>query len=346
MEMALRASKEAESQQREFLETLLRNARVCVAVMEGDELRYTLVNRAYQELRPELPMIGRTVAEVFPEAAAIGVDDHLRRVLRTGEGEEAFGYHAPVRGKPDARWDHQIVVLPEVKGRNRSVLLITWDSTAHYRARDALRESEQRLQIAKEAAGFGVYVYDIASGHISWDERIRSIWGASTEEPITYERFMDGLHPDDRGPTQAAIDCALDPRLNGNYRAEYRVINPCNRRTYWVYATGFTEFSDGKPARMVGAVQDITSEKEAKTALMDSQAHLQEADRQKDEFLAMLGHELRSPLSAIRTASEFLRLQVGDNPQIGKTQDVATLERTVAHLIARDTRSDSAPPQA
>ncbi|ACY13958.1 chemotaxis protein CheB [Haliangium ochraceum] len=330
MEMALRTSRRNESQQRQFLETLLENAKVCVAVMEGDELRYTLVNRAYQNLRPDVSMVGRTVAEIFPEAVAVGVDNDLRQVLHTGEMQVQYGYHAPVPGRLDARWDHQVVRLPESEGRARSVLLITWESTEHYRTQGALRESEQRLQIAKDAAGFGVYAYDIVSGGISWDERVRSIWGVSADEPLSYELFLSGVHPGDRVVVEAALERACDPGGNGHYRAEYRIINRHDGKTYWASSTGFVEFIDGEAARLVGAVQDVTVEKDAKAALLASQMSLQEADRQKDEFLAMLGHELRNPLAAIRTASELLRRKLGGNPEFTRMQEV--LDRQTLHM--------------
>jgi PAS domain S-box-containing protein len=145
-EEALRESELQQSRQRHFLETLLNYAQACIAVMKGRELRYTLVNRAYQALHPEMAMIGRTYREVFPDAAVAGAEALLQTVIETGEPHADYGYHAPIPGKPDAAWDHQMVRLPLEEGEEPSVLVITWDATDHKRAQEALERSNRELE--------------------------------------------------------------------------------------------------------------------------------------------------------------------------------------------------------
>src|SRR4029077_19585829 len=77
---------------------------------------------------------------------------------------------------------------------------------------------------------------------------------------------------------------------------------------------------------VVGAskvARDITERKRAEAAL-------READRRKDEFLAMLAHELRNPLAPIRNAARVLRLAGPDQPDLRRAEDI--IERQVAHL--------------
>jgi nitrogen-specific signal transduction histidine kinase/CheY-like chemotaxis protein len=80
---------------------------------------------------------------------------------------------------------------------------------------------------------------------------------------------------------------------------------------------------DGKPARMIGAVISIDAYKKAEAALRDS-------DRRKDEFLAMLAHELRNPLAPITTAAEILRLASGDPARVKQAAEV--IGRQVRHV--------------
>jgi PAS domain S-box-containing protein len=79
----------------------------------------------------------------------------------------------------------------------------------------------------------------------------------------------------------------------------------------------------GRVVRWFGTSTDVTEQ-------MQVEERLQEADRQKDEFLAMLGHELRNPLAAIRTASELMKVSSDANPTLAKTQ--AVLERQTTHM--------------
>jgi signal transduction histidine kinase len=76
---------------------------------------------------------------------------------------------------------------------------------------------------------------------------------------------------------------------------------------------------------------DVTDRTSAEVALRQSESSLREADRRKDEFLAMLAHELRNPLAPIRTGLELIRL-AGDTP--GAVERVrATMERQVGHMV-------------
>ena len=76
---------------------------------------------------------------------------------------------------------------------------------------------------------------------------------------------------------------------------------------------------------------DVTDRTSAEVALRQSEAELRDADKRKDEFLAMLAHELRNPLAPIRTGLELIRL-AGDTP--GAVERVrSTMERQVAHMV-------------
>lgn len=130
---------------------------------------------------------------------------------------------------------------------------------------------EERLRIAKLAAGLGIHEYRPPTGEILWDERVRELWGIGPDEPVTYELFMSGLHPDDRGPTQAAVNAALDPAGGSVYRAQYRVISRADGVTRWIDATGHVTFEDGRAVRLVGTVIDITAAKRTEAALRESE---------------------------------------------------------------------------
>ena len=75
----------------------------------------------------------------------------------------------------------------------------------HHRALEAaeraVRDSEARLSVAKEAAGLGIHDFDVVSGTVSWDARVRDLFGVPAERTITYQTFIDGVHPDRGRPT-------------------------------------------------------------------------------------------------------------------------------------------------
>jgi PAS domain S-box-containing protein len=135
----------------------------------------------------------------------------------------------------------------------------------------ALSEGDQRLRVARDAARLGIYEYDVASGSILWDARVRQLWGVGPDVPITIDTFFEGLHPEDRAATQTILDRALDPAGNGEYYAEYRVLGRDDGIERWVAASGQVFFENGRPVRMVGTGQDISEQKRTEAELRESE---------------------------------------------------------------------------
>lgn len=92
-----------------------------------------------------------------------------------------------------------------------------------------------------------------------------------------------------------------------------------------------TRISGEGPASFTGFVRDITSRKSAEEAVRLSEERLKDADRRKDEFLAMLAHELRNPLAPIRTGLQLVRL-AGDTPAaVERVRPM--MERQIGHMV-------------
>ncbi len=152
--------------------------------------------------------------------------------------------------------------------RDREHFIAVFDViTERKQTEQALRESEERLRISKQAAMLGIHDYDVSSGKVQWDERVRELWAVGPDLPITYEVFMSGIHPDDREKVQYAVDRALDTNGNAKYDCEYRVAGLGDGIQRWVAATGQVFFDQGRAVRLVGTVQEITERKRAEFRL-------------------------------------------------------------------------------
>ncbi len=148
------------------------------------------------------------------------------------------------------------------------------DITALKSAELALKTSEERLRLAQKAGMLGVYDHNLISDEMQWDERLRTLWGLEPDEAVVLATFMERLHPDDRAYVKAAVKRSFDPQNNGEYYAEYRVIRPFDKKMFWVAAYGTTTFTDSRPVRIVGFVQDISERKLAEAKLRDTEARL------------------------------------------------------------------------
>ena len=130
------------------------------------------------------------------------------------------------------------------------------------RADERLRQNEERLNAAVELAGLGLYSVEIHGGEdlLTWDNRVRSLWGLPPDCEITYDMWESAIHVDDRERVLAAVARAYDPLGDGIYDVEYRVIGGDGVER-WVATRAQTRFEHGKPVSLLGVGRDITDRK-------------------------------------------------------------------------------------
>ncbi len=173
------------------------------------------------------------------------------------------------------------------------------------RQAELLRAANDTLAFALEAGNLGAWQLDLKTGEIPCSTICKRNFGLPDDATLTHTRLLELIHPDDRADVETAIRATIEQ--GAEYNIEYRNIWP-DGSVHWVQVRGRTASDgDGRPVRMAGVSIDITDRKVAEEALRNNVARLKEADRSKDEFLAMLAHELRNPLSAIANASQVAR---------------------------------------
>jgi PAS domain S-box-containing protein len=200
-------------------------------------------------------------------------------------------------------------------------------------AEAALGAREEQLRLAIDAADVGEWDVDMVSGSMYWPARVKAMFGISADRPVALADFYDGVHPDDRERTLASFANAADPRQRMQYEAEYRTIGKEDGIIRWVAAKGRGLFNEsGECIRIIGTAIDITARKAAEATLRESEERLRQADRRKDEFLAMLAHELRNPLAPISAAAELLQMGSLDGDRVRRTSQI--IGRQVRHMTS------------
>jgi PAS domain S-box-containing protein len=198
--------------------------------------------------------VGKTALQLIPNLEQHWVDIY-GKVALTGEPVR-FTQGSEVMG----RWFDVYSFRVGQPEKHQFAILFT-DITVRKRTETALLESQERLQLARIGAGLGIHDYNLETGHIEWDERLRDLWGVPDDLEITFDIFMAGIHPDDQEATRKAVDRALNPAGDGNYYAEYRVIHRIDGVVRWIAAAGKAFFEQGQAVRLIGTVQDITEPK-------------------------------------------------------------------------------------
>lgn len=130
------------------------------------------------------------------------------------------------------------------------------------RSDERLRQSEARLKAAVELAGLGLYSVEIQGGGtlLTWDNRVRSLWGLPPDCQVTYEMWESAIHPHDSERVRAAIARAYNPTGDGVYDVEYRVIG-ADGVERWVATRAQARFEHGEPVSLLGVARDITDRK-------------------------------------------------------------------------------------
>ncbi|WP_313436397.1 PAS domain-containing protein [Novosphingobium sp.] len=238
-------------------------------------------------------------------------------------------------------------VLRAEDGRPVRMIGAMQDLTERRVREAAVRESEERARLATEAAAIGTWNLDLRSGELRWDARTKALFGLSPKAAVTYEgTFLNGLHPDDRAATEAAVAAAIAPGGTGQYHIEYRTLGIEDGVERWVAARGRSVFTEsGEPLHFIGTVVDITELKRTEARLRELNETLearvaaevaersaaQEALRQSQKMEAVgqltggIAHDFNNMLAVVIGSLDLLGRRVGEaDTKVRRYIDAAT----------------------
>ncbi|MFC3659274.1 PAS domain-containing protein [Luteimonas notoginsengisoli] len=290
-----------------------------VVYAKDSEGRLILGNRGVAELLgvPQDVYLGRTDRELLADAAqAEAVMRNDRRIMESGVAEQIEEEIRLADGTPAWWWSHKAPMFEN--GEVVGLIGASVDITDRKRIEGSLRLSEQRNALALDVAQLGTWTYVPRTRALTMDARTRQIAEVHPgREDLTLDHLARRTHPDDWPSVQAALQAAISPDGDGQFAQEFRLVLP-DERVAWVLGRGQLVGTT-----MIGTVLDVTERRR----MIET---LEQGDRRKDEFLAMLAHELRNPLAPIGTAAQLLRLAPGDQRAVARSADI--IARQVAHM--------------
>ncbi len=194
-------------------------------------------------------------------------------------------------------WAREIGRAEMVNGKVVLVKGFTQDITDRKKAEKEIQKYADRLRIATEAAGIGVWDWDLQQDKMVWDSQMRKIFGIPADDSeVGYDIWKNIVHPEDLGVLESSFPQILTKRKS---EMQFRIVMPSGA-IKWVksFSKVFTD-AEGNPKRLVGVDWDISKIKEAEEVLRRNNEELLKINNELDHFVYSTSHNLRAPLTSI-----------------------------------------------
>lgn len=215
--------------------------------------------------------VGRSMRAMAPAHEAFWFEVY-GRIARTG-APERFEHRADALN----RW-YEVYAFRVGEPRENRVAILFNDIRARKLAEEAVSDSEERLRLALQVSGLATWDWNIRTGEVEWsDEHYRMEGYEVGEIEPSYEAWAERVHPEDRPAAEAALNEAR--RTGETYNHAFRIVRP-DGAVRWCAATGqFFHDRSGKACRMIGVMQDVTTQREWETRMQVMVEELQHRTR-------------------------------------------------------------------
>jgi PAS domain S-box-containing protein len=277
------------------LRSLLTDAPVAMAIYRGPNYIIELANERMLDYwgRNREATAKRPLFEAIPELEQQGFRQIMDDVYQTGErfisGEIAVTLHR--FGKDDVIYINLTVeALRDENGLINGMIAVAADVTEQVSARKEIEKISGTLSLAMEASGMGIWKTTWGTDLLEVSQRARGIHAIPLDEVLSFNKTLNVVVPEHRDRFQQAILNAVQTK--GNFNEDYQIQPLDGSKRKWLNSTGKVELNDkGDVISVIGTILDITESKED--------------DLRKNDFIGMVSHELKTPLTSLSGFSQL-----------------------------------------
>ena len=181
---------------------------------------------------------------------------------------------------------------------------VFYDITERKKAEEAQKMSEQRLVLAHEAAGMGMFDWDLAQDKAACNDHYFGLFGLEPRaHMLSQEDWLAMVYPDDRARAQEEVAHTLTGKAP--YDTEYRVVWP-DKSVKWISSKAKVFYDDdGMACRMIGAMTDVTEQKETRLALEAEQRFTEKAINAQVDTFFVFNPDTGKPVTWTKSFSQI-----------------------------------------
>lgn len=317
-------------------EAIFEDSASSMALLCGPEFVFEKANPEYLALMGNRDILNKPLLEALPELRGQPFYDLMNEVFTTGKpfiAKDMVAKLVRTKGKDpeDVYFDFTYSRILDGAGNPYGIYIHAINVTEKYYAKQAILETQSKLNVALASAHMGTWDLDPATGQVRWSERTNELFGVERTDELPLESALKQIHPADTDRVRKAIEKAIDPKGNGEYKIEYRIKRK-DGSFRWVSLLGQSYFADTENGRIAtnfsGVVFDVSDQK-------ISEEKLVQAVRSRDEFLSIASHELKTPLTSLKFQAQMRKR----NALRGKEADFS-VEKTLQMAVSDEKQID------
>lgn len=272
-------SKQVESkfslqQSEEQFRNLVTQSPIPMAIFRGPDFVIEMGNEVMLKTlwhKKSEEVVGKKLLEVFPELIDQKFPVLLTQVLNSGKPykeAEAVAMLSTPDGLKKHYLDFEYAPLHELNEQTSGIMVTVLDVTEKVYARQAIKESAERLRLATEGAQIATWDLDLLTREIIYSGQLTKFYGFDESHIMTHQEMRDLIHREDISIVEKAYEVALE---KGDYHYEARALQP-DKSYRWIRTSGKVFFDENKvPYRMLGTMMDITERKRSAQIIEQSE---------------------------------------------------------------------------
>jgi signal transduction histidine kinase len=308
---------------------LFENIPGATAIYNGPDMDIMMANTAMISIwGKDISVIGKKLIEAVPELKGQPFIGLLENVYHTGEtcSATAAAANLEVDGVLQTFYfDFTYRALRDAEGNIEGIIHSATNVTELVLAKQKVAASEERLNFSLQSACIGTWNFDMEDDNLVLDALGQKLFGLEQDAESSFENTLRNVHPDDVRAVYNAFINTFHANSDGHCDCRFRIISP-DQEIRWLHFTGKSLYPDIKSMQQfAGIVTDITKE----TAGMEAQRKLQ---YQKDNFLSIASHELKTPVTSIKAYAQLLERMLKKEGDLQKADMMTRLTGQVKRL--------------